>query len=179
MPTPTYVAIAKTVLTGTASSVTFSAIPSTYTDLVLLLSARSNVTAVEQYFGIVVNSITSGYTERILRGDGSTASSINDTSFGSPANWAAGFLAGANATSNTFGNAEFYFPNYAGSTNKVLSATGVGENNATAAGIMASANLLSNTAAITSLTIYPSWSTGSGNLFQSGSRFDLYGIKNS
>lgn len=178
MPSPTYVAIAKTVLTGTQASVLFSAIPQTYTDLLLLISARSNVTAVEQYFGIVVNSIATSYTERILRGDGSAASSINDTSFGSPGNWAAGFVAGANATASTFGNAEFYFANYTGSTNKVLSGTGIGENNAAAGAQMASGNLLSNTAAISSLTIYPSWSTGSGNLFQSGSRFDLYGIKN-
>lgn len=42
MPTATYIALANTTLTGTATSITFSSIPSTYRDLVLVWSGNSN-----------------------------------------------------------------------------------------------------------------------------------------
>jgi len=66
MPTPTYVAISKNVLTSNQSSITLSGIPSTYTDLLLTVSARSSNTAA-LYTGLLIqiNSLTSGntYTE--------------------------------------------------------------------------------------------------------------------
>lgn len=164
MPTPTYTAIAKTVLTGTQTDVTFSSIPSTYTDLVLLISARKTNVAVSD--SITVNAISSSlYSRTGLAGNGSTASSDN---FGND-----GSVSAASATSNTFGSVEVYFPNYAGSTNKVQSTTSVAESNTatiTAANKVTAA-LKRDTAAISSITV-----TGE---FVSGSRFDLYGIKNS
>jgi hypothetical protein len=176
MPTPTYTAISKNVLTSNQSSITLSGIPSTYTDILILISARSTSTSAT-YDGLLVqiNSLTSGnsyteifgYTTGVLSARGQ---------FGSTKNFV-GWFSTANTTSNTFGSSETYIPNYAGSTNKVISSTTVSENNATtseAAYTAAVAGLLSNTAAIDSLTF-----NFSGGSIVSGSRFDLYGIKNS
>lgn len=171
MPTPTYVALAKTVLTGTQASVTLSSIPSTYTDLLLVVSARSTFAAAGDWLLIQFNSQTTGYSNRYLYGDGSTAQSNNSTYNIMARN----VLPGSTATSNTFSNVEIYLPNYAGSTNKVASVSGVSENNnATAAYIYAGAGLSSNTASTGSILI----DCDNGD-FASGSRFDLYGIKNS
>lgn len=167
MPTPTYVAIAKQVLTGTQASVTFSAIPSTYTDLLLVASARSSNNG--NVFGqliIAPNNGSFSFTE--VYGSGSAATpwrSTNGSGYGA---------AGSTATANTFGNHEIYIPNYAGSTYKPLGNTGVGETNATAAFMSINAGLYSSTTAISSLVI-----TIDAGSIASGSRFDLYGIKNS
>lgn len=80
----------------------------------------------------------------------------------------------ASATSNTFGSMEIYIPNYTASTNKPINHISVSENNAQNAEIYVDAHLWRNSATVTSIKIYPS----SGS-FVSGSRFDLYGIKNS
>jgi hypothetical protein len=58
----------------------------------------------------------------------------------------------ATATANTFGNTEFYIPNYTSSNYKSFSVDGVTENNATAAFALY-AGLWSNTAAITSFRL--------------------------
>lgn len=177
MPTPTYVAIAKTVLTGTQLTVTFSSIPQTYTDLLLTCSARSDFSpSYSLQIRVRPNSNSaSEYSLTRLNGDGSTATSNRSSS---SAQWLIyGALNGASSTSNTFASSELYLPNYTGSTNKVGSATGVVEGNTTTAGqtsMHAIATLLSNTAAITSLELQ-----ASDGSFVSGSRFDLYGIKNS
>jgi hypothetical protein len=171
MPTPTYVAIAKTVLTGTQASVTLSAIPSTYTDLLLVVSARSDFASAADWITIQFNSQTTGYSNRYLYGDGSSVLSSSSTYNIVARNTAPG----STATSNTFCNMEVYMPNYTGSTYKVASVSAVSENNnATAAYIYAGAALSSNTAATASIFI--DCDNGS---FVSGSRFDLYGIKNS
>ncbi len=174
MPTPTYVAIAKTVLTSSAASVSFGSIVNTYTDLVLLVSARTTGSG-GAYLGTIkveYNSITTSYSYTELYSTGTTAGSARGTT----SQFILRICADGD-TANTFGNGELYIPNYAGSTNKVGSATSVVENNSSTDGqsrIAADAGLWSNTAAITSILLTPT--TGS---FDTGSRFDLYGIKNS
>lgn len=174
MPTPTYVAIAKTVLASDQTDVTFSAITGTYTDLVLLISARSS---------------DSGNTDRVkITFNGSATSYSNIYVFGSGTSVTSAMLSGGNTyiqmygitdnggTSNTFGNAEIYIPNYAGSTNKVANVSSVAENNSATANLVGiTAGLWSNTGAITSIKLDPVVATD----FKAGSRFDLYGIKNS
>ena len=167
----TYTLISSNVLASSAASVTFSAIPSTYTDLVLRISARSaevsTITSIELEF----NATASSYSFTRLRGDGSAASSSRATS---QSQLTVGTIPAASATSNTFGNIEVYIPSYTASQNKPVSGFNVGENNATAADIYAHAGLWSNTAAITSIVL----DLGGAN-FVSGSSFYLYGIKNS
>lgn len=175
MPTPTYVALAKTVLTGSQTDVTFSSIPSTYTDLVLLCSTRDNQGAglYRGFWVITVNGNTSNYGWTRLTGNSSAASSSRQTSGG---DWY-GSSQGGGSTSNTFGSYEFYFANYGSSANKVMSSTGTVEGNTSTANqayIEAQANLWADTTAINTIKI----ATSAGQ-FVSGSRFDLYGVKNS
>ena len=167
----TYTLISSNVLTSSAASVTFSAIPSTYTDLVLRMSARTNKAAVWEQVQLRINGTTANKSARWLVGNGGSASSVAYTNF-------IGSIPAANATANTFGSTEIYIPAYLSSTNKPLSTFNVAENNSSTAGdteIDAIAGLWSDTTSISSLEI----NTGSANSFISGSSFYLYGIKNS
>ena len=170
----TYVLISSNVLSGSAASVTFSSIPSTYTDLVLRTSARTDVANYFDRFVFTFNSDSgSNYSNTYLAGSGSAASSntaSNATSLNSSR-----AATGSTATANTFSNTETYFPNYAANTNKPIGSFNVGENNATAAQMAVDAQLWRNTAALNSITIAP----GAGTNFVSGSSFYLYGVKNS
>lgn len=167
----TYTLISSNVLSSSAASVTFSSIPSTYTDLVLKVSARG--TGNGNNIGLRFNGVSTGQYSRIyLMGDGATASSSIGSSETS-ADMRAGYNP-ASATASTFSNAEIYIPSYQASQNKPLGSFNANENNGTTAQIAANANLWSNTASITSLEIL----IGTGS-FVSGSSFYLYGIKNS
>jgi hypothetical protein len=169
----TYNKIASVTVTGaTAANLEFTSIPATYTDLLVKLSARTNRAAVNSDIYVEFNGNTSAvYSFRRLYGDGSSATSDNLSS-----NSKGGFVGvatGANATASTFGNTEFYIPNYAGSTNKSFSGDGVNENNATAALSTLIASLWAQTAAITSIKILDY----NGSSFVTNSTATLYGIK--
>ena len=158
-----------TVGSGGAASITFSSIPSTYTDLVLKISARHNGASVANAFYIKFNGSTTGQSGRYLEGNGSSAGSgANSLAYG-------GVESGASATSSTFSNAEIYIPNYAGSNNKSYSGDSVVENNATTGIQWLLSGLWSNTAAITSLVISPD--SGSNSYVQYSTAY-LYGVKN-
>ena len=169
----TYVLIASNTLSASAASVTFSSIPSTYTDLVVRWSARSDVGGSADNIGVTLNGTTANYSATELRGNGSTAISGRTSS-------AAQFnlnvsVPSSGYTANTFSNNELYIPNYTSSTNKPVSAFNVSENNATTGIDNVFALLWSNTASINSISFF---SLNSAN-FVSGSNFYLYGIKNS
>jgi hypothetical protein len=171
----TYTLISSNVLSSSAASVTFSAIPSTYTDLVIRSSARVDPAGNTVQLSIQFNGLsTTIYSATRLRGNGSTASSSRSTSA------AHMYLFNANAdasTANTFSNGEHYIPNYAGTAQKTASGFGVTEmNSATSIVIDAGAGLANLTSAITSITLFDSGSNGN---FMAGSSFYLYGIKNS
>jgi hypothetical protein len=124
---------------------------------------------------VQANSITSNYSRTFLRGWGGSPAIDTGNLSGYSSFLISSGVNGSTSTSSTFSNVEIYIPNYTGNTNKVASASCVVEGNlATTYPITINATLLSNTAAITSLTL----SCNAGD-FASGSRFDLYGIKNS
>lgn len=163
----TYTLISSNVLSSSAASVTFSAIPATYTDLVLRISARGD-NAGNANLAISYNGATTSFSYTRLTGDGSTAASFRST------NNFVGLVDSAANTANTFGSAEIYIPSYAATQNKPASIFVAQEDNSSTATIAAIANLRSNTAAITSITI----AEYSANNWVSGSSFYLYGIKN-
>lgn len=157
---------------GGAASIDFTSIPATYTDLVLKFSGRSTGTESSGYADGILrfNGSTTSYSERMVYGIGSTASSASQSSTG--IKWF--FGTSSVATASTFGNSEVYIPNYTASTNKSVSIDTVAENNSASANILAlDAGLWSNTSAITSISITP----GSGNWAQYSTAY-LYGVKN-
>jgi len=176
---PTFTQIGSAVVVGGAgsSSVEFTSIPSTYTDLVVIGSTRSSSTDLSLLYRL--NSTTSGYTGKYLGGTGSAAESGNLTTLtaGAGGTWGRAGNAGNNSssmTASTFSNWQMYIPNYAGSTNKSISFDSVVENNSTTAYAELDALLWSNTAAITSIAFAIN---GSGSFVQH-STFYLYGVSN-
>jgi hypothetical protein len=157
MPT-TYEPIAtQTLANSTTASVTFSSIPSTYTDLVLVNNFDTTLTA---YQILQFNSDTaSNYSCTVLSGNGSTVSSAR---YSNEAYLNLSGAVGDQATiiqiqnySNTTTN-KTYLSRY--SKASVETTTFVG--------------MWRNTAAINSVTVKLN-----GNFFVSGSTFTLYGIK--
>lgn len=164
-----------TVTGADATSIEWTSIAGTFTDLFIEVSSRSDYGgATHDAVMVRFNSSTSGYTGRRLLGNGSGASSdsvaVNSASVG-------GLLCGnmptINATSNTFGNSAIYIPNYAGSTNKSVSSDGVSENNATGSELAIHAGLWSNTAAITTVTLLTYYSSAK---FKVGTTASIYGV---
>jgi hypothetical protein len=150
---------------GTAqASIEFTSIPSTFTDLVFLVSAReattNNLTCV-----ISINGSTANLSQRFLAGNGSSASSSSAASLFL-------YIAAAVRTANTFGNASIYIPNYSSTTTaKSFSIDAVEEDNGTSAFQMINAGLWNSTTAINSV----SFAAVGGNL-AAGSMISLYGI---
>ena len=168
----TYTLISSNVLSSSAASVTFSAIPSTYTDLVLRASTRGSTASV----GIQIrtranNSSSAVYSYTMLQGTGSATSSGR---LSSTTSLTEAWTAGASATANTFGSWELYIPSYTASQSKPMSSFSVSENNATEAYVSAAAYLFADNTAISELNIIRPSGT-----FDIGSSFYLYGIKNS
>ena len=175
----TYTLISSNTLSSSAASVTFSSIPSTYTDLVLKVSARSSRADTLDYLKIQINSITSGYSDTYLTtGSAASPQSARDSSssiFGIGATLA---IPGSNGTTNTFGSFEMYIPSYTVSQNKPMNSIAVAESNSATAStyyITSEAELLSNTATVSSITITPYV----GPNFLTSSSFYLYGVKKS
>ena len=155
-----------TVGSGGAADITFSSIPSTYTDLAIFVSSRGASGGI-QGLRINFNGVATNLSERQLEGDGASATSASTTS------GYTGYSDASTYTANTFANNFIYIPNYAGSTNKSWSADAVTENNATTSYAGFTAGLWSNTAAISSIKLVHSAS------FAQYSSAYLYGIKNS
>jgi hypothetical protein len=162
-----------TVGSGGTASIDFTSIPSTYTDLVLKLSARDTEVSVNNAGIIQFNgeTATTNYTAKWLYGTGSSVGSLS-RSGASGQFWFESDS--ANATANTFANIEFYIPNYAGATAKSVSVDTVTETNATTTDAILTAALWNNTAAITSIKLKPN----SGLNFVQYSTAYLYGVKN-
>jgi hypothetical protein len=153
-----------------AASIEFTSIPQTpFTDLVALISYRTDRAQVFDQLRIQFNDDTgANYSFRGLTGDGAGANS--ESTSGSGIKIAPGV--GASATANTFSNNSLYISNYSGSTNKSVSSDAVGENNATTAYQSIFAGLWSNTAGITKIKFFPEV----GPNFVIGSTISLYGI---
>jgi len=169
MPNTFELIASSTVGSGGAASIEFTSIPATYTDLCLKLSGRTSSTgSIYEWVYIKFNSSTTGYSYRLLQGNGGNGfGSYSGTSQYS------GDIPDGTATASTFGNYEIYIPNYAGSTNKSFSVDAVTENNGTLAIEDLVAGLWSNTAAITAVNFTPR----NGSFVQFSTAY-LYGVKN-
>ena len=160
---PTFTLIAAATASGSSPTISFSAIPSTYTDLVLKFSLRSDTTGVTN-FNVTLNSTAP--TQRNLEGFSTSATSDTITYNFAPA---------SGVTASTYNNAELYIPNYLSSTAKSVSLDNVSEiNSASSNRLELTAKLYSSvTSAVTSIAltdIYGNWT----NL----STAYLYGVSN-
>jgi len=161
-----------TVGAGGAANIEFTSIPSTYTDLVVKISGRSNNTGSFPNYLRFNSDSGNNYTWRNLYGFNAVA--YSDSSGGSISYAWGGYTNNSGLTASSFGNSEIYIPNYAGSNNKSVSADGVMETNAAnGVSLGIGANLWNNTAAITTITLLPSV----GSYAQYSTAY-LYGISN-
>jgi len=165
----TYVAIASvTVGSGGVSSLDFQNIPQTYTDLILLVSARDNRGFTFDNLAPSFNGSTSNFTTNALYAySGVTAAS------GTGANYQ--YANGNSGTASVFSNFQWYIPNYTSSNYKSWSNECVTEDNSSNNILSLSANLWSNTAAIDRITLTPV----NGTSLSQYTTATLYGIKNS
>jgi len=169
----TFVKIASvTVGSGGSSTIDFTSIPSTYTDLVIKGSVRGTGSGSGNSYSVSMslNSVTTNRTWRRLYG-------YNGTSIGSDngATGLTGTAGGTGGTASTFNNFEIYIPNYAGSNNKSFSADTVAEINSSSGNELdLVAGLWSSSAAITNISL----SISTTNIAEY-STATLYGIKNS
>jgi hypothetical protein len=163
---PTYTLISSvTVGSGGASSMDFTSIPQTFTDLEILVSGRT--TGAGNGINITFNSNTSGYTNTAVQGNGS------NISFYGTYNRNAGMFGYSADTAGSFGSTKIYITNYTNSINKSYLADAVSESNATTAYMNMVSGLWSNTSAITSISLAPM----DGTLIQHSTAY-LYGISN-
>lgn len=155
----TYSQIATQTLGSAASSVTFSSIPGTYTDLRIVYASTASSDA-GNYLRFNSDS-GSNYSRTNLYGNGSSAGSdrqSNVTGIYGP------FTMSSNVTTNFID-----VMNYSNTTtNKTVLVRAGAANNST----LATVGLWRSTSAITSIVI-----TCDGANFASGSIFSLYGIK--
>jgi hypothetical protein len=156
----TYEPIATQTLGSAAASVTFSSIPSTYTDLVLVINPTmaSNADVTIIFNGDTANNYSSTY----LSGNGTTASSSRFSTF--PKIYLDSINTGTgivqyNVSIMNYSNATTY-------------KTALARFASAGVGTQATVGLWRSTAAITSMTI-----TGDTVNFTTGSTFTLYGIK--
>ena len=166
MPTATYTPIATQTLGSAAASITFSSIPSTYTDLRLVFTfvgTLGSATPQIRFNGDTANN----YSDTDLQGTGTSATSNNNvgTSFGMSLY---GSLFGVSTTIPTLATVDIF--SYAGSTNKTALGTMSSDNNGSGT-IDVAVGLWRSTAAITSVTIFTATST-----FAAGMIATLWGI---
>tara|TARA_R110000868_G_scaffold201379_1_gene448950 strand:- start:2157 stop:2678 length:522 start_codon:yes stop_codon:yes gene_type:complete len=171
----TYTLISSQVLGASATSVTFSAIPTAYTDLVLRFSVRSSRPANESIMRFRVNGNTTAvYNMNGIIGYGTTIlpqRQTNSTSIVNEFN-----IVGDGTLNNVFSSGELYFGDYTSSASKPISNFNVLENNTTAdTNINFSSMLVQDTNPITSIDLSDGFSAN----FMATSSFNLYGIKNS
>jgi hypothetical protein len=161
-----------TVGSGGAANMEFTSIPADYTDLLVKISSRYNVSDNWTNLDFRMNGLsTSIYSARVIYGTGSATAS---TSEAPRAEAALTYQNANNSTASTFSNVELYFPNYTSSNNKSVSIDFVTENNATAALAGLNAVLMASTSAITSLNFF---SRDATNFMQYSTAY-LYGISN-
>jgi hypothetical protein len=154
-----------TVGSGGASSINFTSIPNTYTDLQVIFSLRGTTSQIYILTDIYFNGSTSNFSSKGLEGSGTgTVSYTNPSIYTNAGN-------GATATANTFSNHTVYIPNYAGASNKLVFADGVLETKAATAYSSIQTGLWSNSSVISSIQIIPR-----SDSFVQHSTAYLYGI---
>ena len=153
----TYTPIYSQTLSATTSSVTFSNIPTTYTDLVLVIQGTWAGTGYEAISFTFNGDTGSNYSRTLLNGTGTSALSSRE----STSNWG--------ALGNDQSNSIIHIMNYSNATTyKTILSRGNSATNQ----VRATVGLWRSTSPITSITTQMA-----SNSIASGTTFTLYGIK--
>ena len=164
MPTSTEVAIATTTLSSAASSIDFTSIPNTYTDLRLVFVLKPSGNAA--IYIKLNNDSSSTYSWTQISGNGTTAASARGTD-------TAGLVVGGSIAFNSaewqMGTVDIF--SYTGSTYKTSFSSFIGDRNG--AGTVAhNVALYPSTSVINRLTII----NQASRTFAAGTTATLYGI---
>lgn len=160
-------------LPSIAYTVTFNNIPQNFTDLCLIISARSDWNGLE-------DGATSMFFNGQATGTNYSRTTLNITSTSAPTGartgnveviYTGGGLPAATSYSNAFGTFKVYIPNYTSSNFKSARIEQMPVNNTSGTTRALTAGLWRSTSAINSISFYG----GAGN-FTGGSTFHLYGI---
>jgi hypothetical protein len=160
MPTPTYDLIDSTVLGSSAASVTFSSIPATYRDLVLVVSTIAVSASLQVEIELNDDTATNYFQVRMV-GDGSSATSAANS------REAFTLTPAASIFEESFMGILQIMDYSATDKHK----TALGRGNLPAQRVIANASRWANTAAVNKLKIYTI-----ANTYPAGSSFYLYGI---
>ena len=159
----TYDKIATNTLSSAVATITFSSIPATYTDLVVIISAKT--TSAAQNLLMRVNSDTgTNYSTTLLTGSGTAVGSVKTSNATQGALDNYGYPDTANHNITTVN-----IMNYA---NTSVYKSWLSRANNAANGSTALVGLWRSTSAINAVEIFIS-----SNTFTAGSTFTLYGIK--
>ena len=167
----TYEPIASTTLSTATAVITFSSIPSTYTDLRLVFVTNNTRSAGGGYSLIINSDSGANYSQTTLRGSGTAASSSSVSSVNQVDGWNDQF---GSTIPNNFMMATYDFLSYSGSTYKTCLVTGSYDYNGSGS-TLRFVNLWRNTAAISTLTLNAIFASTN---FAVGTTATLYGIKN-
>ena len=157
----TYEPIATYTISSSSNLVTFSSIPQTYTDLILVASYAGTSTGLNIYPN---GDAGSNKSATVLRGNGSSAESLTGASIALRDYWTT-----VTNSSGEFTVSIIHFNNYSNST---TFKTALVRRSVSSAYVETIINLWRSTAAITQLQTY----SANGN-YTVGSTFTLYGIK--
>lgn len=178
MPDNTYTLISKIEVAAGASqsTLTFTSIPQTYSDLELRISCHSPTNAGTDTLAIRFNNDTgSNYYTTLLQGYGSSGASGAQVGTGTQA-WTGLIEDNANGA-NVFSPHIIRLADYTGSRNKTILSEGYSDINANAALLRLFGDTWNNSSAINRIDINI-LSAGSGYLFGQYTNAYLYGIKN-
>ena len=162
---------AVTVGSGGSTEINFTSIPQIYSHLLIKTSIRDTAATFSENIRLRFNGVsTSSYTDRLLRGTGSTVASFYNASDTQIGWW---YSSAASSTTSTFSSNEIFIPNYTSTVNKSIGIDTVTENNATDAYPSINASIFTTSSAITSIKIL-------SHVFASFVQYSsatLYGIK--
>jgi hypothetical protein len=161
----TYTPIATYTLGSAAASYTFTSIPQTYTDLIVVISGTNDTGDSEIAVQVGNGSVNTGtvYSTTFLYGNGTSAGSSRDSTQS---------YAHVARLSNNMGNSVIHFMNYANTTTyKTILGRGGAAGNLT----MATVSLVRDTVNYNTIKL-AAHDGGSWN-FTTGTTFTLYGIQ--
>lgn len=161
-----YELIESSILTSSASSITFSSIPQDYKHLQLRAVTRQDGAVVYGNALLSLNGTSPSYWHYLYTYNTSIYSGGYGSPYGNYGFWATGNNAATGVFAPTVMDILDYSSSSKNTTLKYL--TGYNDSNS---GVALMSNLWSNTTAVTSLTI-----AGTSN-YVAGSRFSLYGIR--